>query len=246
MSVQALTWAINVRTGNPTAKAVLILLANRHNHDTGQCNPRISRLAADLECSERTVRRALDELETKGIISRGRAKLEDGRYGVYHYRLHLVQWTDCPVDQWTDSTLAPVDRLSTQEPEETLEPRKQGLGSAKTLLAPQKRKERPRDPLWDALVAELGEPATKSERGRRNKALVELREVQATAQDIHDRLRHYRKRWPGVEVTATALAANWTTLASSNGNGTVKLTQGERLRIFAQQREAELQEGSQA
>lgn len=44
--------------------------------------------------------------------------------------------------------------------------------------------ERPRDELWDALTDEFGEVRTKSERGRRNVAVRELREAAVTPAEI--------------------------------------------------------------
>lgn len=68
------------------------------------------------------------------------------------------------------------------------------------------------DPLWETLVDLLGEPVTASERGRRNKALKELREAGATPRDVHTRAGIYRAKWPHLDLTATALAANWSSL----------------------------------
>lgn len=44
--------------------------------------------------------------------------------------------------------------------------------------------ERPRDELWDSLTEFFGEPRTKSERGRRNRAVRELRDAGATTQEV--------------------------------------------------------------
>lgn len=75
---------------------------------------------------------------------------------------------------------------------------------------------RPRDELWDALTAELGSPpATRSERGRWNKAVKELREAGATPADVKSRCVVYRRRWPGVSLTPTALSSNWGSLAAA-------------------------------
>ena len=68
------------------------------------------------------------------------------------------------------------------------------------------------DELWDVLEVELGEAVTASERGRRNKALKELRDIGATPGQVHKRCKAYRRMWPDITLTATALAANWTTL----------------------------------
>lgn len=42
----------------------------------------------------------------------------------------------------------------------------------------------PRDPLWDALTEHFGEPRTPQERSRRNRAVKELREAEATPEEI--------------------------------------------------------------
>jgi len=70
------------------------------------------------------------------------------------------------------------------------------------------------DELWDTLEAELGEAVTASERGRRNKALKELRDIGATPGEVRKRCKAYRRMWPDITLTATALAANWTTLVT--------------------------------
>lgn len=51
-------------------------------------------------------------------------------------------------------------------------------------LPPQESKEIPRDPIWDALDEEFGEVRTKSERGRRNQAVRELRDAEVTPEEI--------------------------------------------------------------
>lgn len=73
---------------------------------------------------------------------------------------------------------------------------------------------RPRDEIWDSLTQELrSQPETKTERGRWNAAVKQLRDASATPEQIAARCREYRKRWPGVSLTPTALAANWGSLA---------------------------------
>lgn len=70
MSVQALSWAYGVTTGSGTRKAILLALANCHNHHTGKCCPHVERIAEETEFSERTVRTALDDLVADGIVDR--------------------------------------------------------------------------------------------------------------------------------------------------------------------------------
>lgn len=73
-------------------------------------------------------------------------------------------------------------------------------------------KPRPRDELWDAWVTEVGEPVTDSERGRLNKALAELRKIDATAEQLQQKIRRYRSKWPGIELSPQAVVGNWSSL----------------------------------
>lgn len=81
---------------------------------------------------------------------------------------------------------------------------------------------RPQDEIWDALVDALGSsPETRTERGRWNKAVMELREIGATPQEVAARCAEYRRRWPDIDLTPTALVANWATLATRAERGYV-------------------------
>jgi hypothetical protein len=64
------------------------------------------------------------------------------------------------------------------------------------LFGPQRRppKERPRDEVWDTLTELFGEATTRRTRGRRNAAAKELREANATPEEIrltYDYCRRY-------------------------------------------------------
>ena len=77
MSLAAIRWAW---TAHDSIKGVdllvLLALADFHNADTGQCNPRIPTLIDKTGLSRAAVFRALKKLETLGVIDRTR---EDGR-----------------------------------------------------------------------------------------------------------------------------------------------------------------------
>lgn len=53
----------------PSASLVLLCLANRHNQETGRCDPSLGRISTDTGLSERAVRSALRELEAKRLIT---------------------------------------------------------------------------------------------------------------------------------------------------------------------------------
>jgi hypothetical protein len=96
------------------------------------------------------------------------------------------------------------------------------------------------DGLWNAFTEELGEVVTTSERGRRNKALKELRRIGATPDDVRHQCQSYRARWPEIDITETAVVANWSLLRRSVPPGRF-VTADEIFREAAAMRE---QEGS--
>lgn len=71
---------------------------------------------------------------------------------------------------------------------------------------------RPLDPVWDTMLAVCGiDPAaiTKSSRGAYNRAARDLRDLEATPQQIATRAFIFRRRWPEASLTPTALARRW-------------------------------------
>lgn len=68
MSITAINWALNVETGSPTAKLVLIKLADNADDD-GVCFPSQTTIARHCELSTDSVSRHVKKLETLGLIS---------------------------------------------------------------------------------------------------------------------------------------------------------------------------------
>lgn len=76
---------------------------------------------------------------------------------------------------------------------------------------------RPADELFDAMVDVCNlDPAelTKSARGRVNRAVKELRDINASPQGVRARAEVHRSRWPNAELTPTSLAANYAQLGT--------------------------------
>jgi hypothetical protein len=68
--------ALRLRVGSPNARLVLIHLATFADNDTGVCWPSVPTLMGCTGLADRTVRRAVNELEAMGVISvvRGRGQ----------------------------------------------------------------------------------------------------------------------------------------------------------------------------
>lgn len=68
MSIRALNWAMASRTGSPSRKAVLVVLADKAD-DQHSCFPSVATIAYETELSERSVRDQLAQLRTAGFIT---------------------------------------------------------------------------------------------------------------------------------------------------------------------------------
>lgn len=67
MSFQAMTWAVEQKLP-AREKLVLLMLANRTNHDTGLCCPSHERLADECGMSKTTVKEAIRSLAERGLL----------------------------------------------------------------------------------------------------------------------------------------------------------------------------------
>ena len=68
MSFQAMNWAVEQKVP-ALQKLVLLMLANRLNHDTGKCIPKIKTLADECGMSESSVKTAMKGLSEAGMIT---------------------------------------------------------------------------------------------------------------------------------------------------------------------------------
>jgi len=105
MSVQAITWALRQRVRSATHKAVLLVLANRMD-PTGFGWPSQKLVARESQCSDRTVRRALADLEADGLLVRSDRRRKDGSYTT-----DAVQFA-MPIEPADNLAAGPADNLS--------------------------------------------------------------------------------------------------------------------------------------
>ena len=77
MSWRATAWAYDLELPGLT-KMVLLTLAEHHNAETGQCNPKVKRIAYKAGMSERSAERHLAELVKLGLIQIKHNYREDG------------------------------------------------------------------------------------------------------------------------------------------------------------------------
>lgn len=111
MSLEAMTWAIEMRGLTPSENHVLLLLANRHNNDTGLCYPSVSRISEESGMHRATVMRAINALEKRGLLTISKTF---GRSN--HYRLNtsrtVLPVAPCDQSQRATTPVAPCDHTS--------------------------------------------------------------------------------------------------------------------------------------
>jgi DNA-binding MarR family transcriptional regulator len=196
-------WAFAQKGLPPTRKFVLVALAERCNKDTLRCDPSVKRVAEDTGLAERTVFRALEDLEAGGLISRVERRRENGSTTSSEYRFPGVTVSVTPRQRVTP----PPDSVSPPEPE--VEPEvEQDLAAAPRVS----RKHPMWDPIWDVLTEGFGPATTKDAQSRRGKAVKALVEAGATPEDVIARGKRWRRHFPGATLTQEALVKWWDTL----------------------------------
>ena len=110
MSLLALSLAVKQQVGDPLAKLILILIANRHNDHTGECYPSLGQIQAETELTMSTVTRKLNWLEEQGLIRRSpRADERGGSLTTAYDLLFVPLPEDRPGHRPKRKTVVPED-----------------------------------------------------------------------------------------------------------------------------------------
>ncbi len=191
-------------TGLPTSEKLLLLVLADAASEEGICWPRQEILAARSSLSDRSVRRILDDLRSRGLVSWEQRGLH--RSNVYSLDVELLSGLAGP-----DTMTAPAspDRTPVAGHERTPTSGPSGTVS-RTVSQTHKR-----DPIFETVSSVCGIdwtlPMTRSQRGQINKAAKELREIEADPEAIVRVAAAYRIRWPSIDLTPNALVKHWGT-----------------------------------
>ena len=223
MAIECMVWVLEQQgTLTTSEKFVLLGIAN-HAHPSGEgAFPSLDTLARYTLLSKSTVQRAIKELVSKGYLEK-----ESGggrRSNTYKILMNVAEvvevnlvddqsgqdehgHSDHPTVSSRPGTLPAVvkqpGQALTKEPSYT---------RPKNEIEPRAKKG---DEVWDAAMEACGVNAAtinSNERGRYNKAVKLLKESAATAEEIHTRVKVYRRKFKGAALTPMALANHWSEL----------------------------------
>lgn len=125
-----------------------------------------------------------------------------------------ARWSDGKADGKRDSKPdgksdgKPIATAWQTDSPQPLTPVKEELANAPSSL-PDRRLN---NELWDALSAEYGEPETPPEKTKRGKTVRDLRNANATADEVRQFAAEYRRRWPDWYESERALVSHWAEL----------------------------------
>ena len=89
MSFDAMSWATKKRTGSPTKKLILLMLADRANKE-GFCWPSMKTLVEDCELSRETISRNIKDMARDGLLHVTKHE-NKGRWKNNVYHLHVTE-----------------------------------------------------------------------------------------------------------------------------------------------------------
>lgn len=221
MSVKVMSWVWEQDL--PTTKKMLLLAIADHADDYGEnAWPTKGRLAKKVGVEPNRIRQLLRELEADHWIETIRQRggtlntPSDRRPNLYKINTQRGLIDDAPQPSgghWE------APRGVTGKPSRGLTGEPLIISdTSSTSFGSQKRARKP-DTIFDALVLACGlDPAglTSSARGATNKAVKELREVDATPESILRVARAYQQKWPDLSMSPTSIAKHYPSLVGAN------------------------------
>jgi DNA-binding MarR family transcriptional regulator len=209
-----MSWAFKQNI-EPGPKLVLLALADHANGQTGLCIPGQKSLAEQCSMSVRTVQRHIQVLEKSGLLRREARMRGDGR-GRTSDRYYLGDQGDksalrrqvCTTNATNQDDQC--DTVGVAEPEENR--KKEPIAATPKEPIPKLK-----DELFETVAEVCGinlTNMTRSARGQLNRATKELRDIQASPEQIHAKAKAYRTQYPNATLTPTALTKHWSSFAN--------------------------------
>jgi hypothetical protein len=184
------------------ALRLYVVLARYADNDDLTAYPGRGTLAKRMRCHRSSVDRAVEELIELGAIIK-QVRFEDGKYTSSLYTIRRI----APSRTHATTPVAPMQRPSSHPCDIELEPKNEN----QELIAAEPKK----DLLFESVAKACGirlDALTRSARGQLNTATKELRDINATPDQVTGKAAGYRKTYPSMALTPTALIKHWAAL----------------------------------
>jgi hypothetical protein len=191
------------------ALRLYVVLARYADNDDLTAYPGRGTLAKRMGCHRASVDRAVEELIALGAVTKQR-RVSDGKYQSSLYTIRRI----APSRTHATTPVAPVQRPPSHPCDIELEPKNEN----QELLAdkPPESVTRKKDNLFETVAEVCGiglTTLTRTARGQLNKAAKELREIDATDEQVRHKAKAYRAQYPNATLTPTALIKHWSSFA---------------------------------
>jgi hypothetical protein len=202
MSVHVLSWVLRHSNASMGDRLVLLVLADKAEHDGTNAWPSVATIARESRLTDRQVQRCLRSLEASGAIVRdGRHRKPGQNYGTHVYSVVMKGDNMSPLNG-SKGDISDIPRVSQMSPDPSLK-----QPSVKPAATP-----RARNPVWDALSEIWGEPTTRSAQTLRGKLVASLTAAGATPEEIHRRAKTWPQHFDSATLTPAALEKHWDAL----------------------------------
>jgi hypothetical protein len=215
-------WVLDLPISDRAVRLYAIL--SRYADSDGYCWPSRRTLAERITCSVDTLDRAVRELVDGGVLEVTARYDDAGDRTSNGYLVRRLAPAPVPVGSRTPAATGSRTGAATGSRTGAALTRAIGNETQRNENAPAiADAARPVDVVWETLLDVCGiDPTgiTGSSRGAYNRAAKDLRQVGATPEEIVRRAWTFRKRWPDVSLTPTALARRWPECDPETQHGT--------------------------
>ncbi len=194
--------------------------------------PSMRLIAAETRMAKSSAQKAIAELEALGWLHVERSQRKDGSVHIPVNRYLIFKSLSATVPR--DGT-ASIPRDGTAQYRQSVQKKNQSLSSHSSLrkeggasLATQPK--RKRDELWDTFTQIHGDPATKTERGKYNHIVKQLRTAKVTPDEYPSLVAAYVRKHDGLQPAAATIANRVGELRKYRDYGPVTVPDADEIR----------------
>ncbi len=204
--------------------------------------PSMRLIADQTRMAKSSAQKAITDLERLGWLKVERSKRAEGSVNipVNHYLIFKSLSATVPLDG-----PGSIPRDGTAQYRQSVHKENQSLSNHSSLRkgGVASLANRPRDHLWDVFTEVHGDPASKSERGKYNRFVKQLRDADVTAEEYPTLVAAYCRKHDGLQPAVATVAERIGELRHYRDRGPIRPPDADEIRNQEAMREA-LQEGT--